>query len=288
MYDMDMRDYDPAIGRWVVQDPVVHFGKSPYNAFDNNPVFWADPSGADSQMPSWLQDIWNSSESGVTNWTNTGNGTFSQDEVVGGPGTEFNSEKEAAINFGLNYNGFSIIKEVEVASVIYKLKNGKCSYLTPYVTGGGLVDASINKSLISQVAAISGAVITATIHSHGSDPKAIKEMVFKGILRSESNDFTGDYKKFNSDNGDIHNYRDDMKTSPFGGPIRGYMTAPNGGLYFFDPQITYKGRKNEDGRVIYEYDNPIYESLPSDKYQGKQRLNRIEPSIKRNLKFQNY
>ncbi len=43
MYDMDMRQYDPAIARWVVQDPVVHFDYSPYSAFDNNPVFWADP-----------------------------------------------------------------------------------------------------------------------------------------------------------------------------------------------------------------------------------------------------
>jgi len=48
MYDMDMRQYDPAIARWVVQDPIVHHGMSPYNAFDNNPVFWADPSGADA------------------------------------------------------------------------------------------------------------------------------------------------------------------------------------------------------------------------------------------------
>jgi len=49
MYDMDMRQYDPAIARWIVQDPVVHYNFSPYNAFDNNPVFWADPSGADSR-----------------------------------------------------------------------------------------------------------------------------------------------------------------------------------------------------------------------------------------------
>jgi RHS repeat-associated protein len=46
MYDMDMRQYDPAIARWIVQDPIVHHNMSPYNAFDNNPVFWADPSGA--------------------------------------------------------------------------------------------------------------------------------------------------------------------------------------------------------------------------------------------------
>lgn len=48
MYAMDMRQYDPAIGRWVVQDPIVHHNMSPYNAFDNNPVFWADPSGANA------------------------------------------------------------------------------------------------------------------------------------------------------------------------------------------------------------------------------------------------
>lgn len=49
MYEMDLRQYDPAIGRWIVQDPVVHHDFSPYSAFDNNPVYWADPSGADSQ-----------------------------------------------------------------------------------------------------------------------------------------------------------------------------------------------------------------------------------------------
>ena len=47
LYDMDMRDYDPAIARWTGIDPVVHYSQSTYNAFDGNPVFWADPSGAD-------------------------------------------------------------------------------------------------------------------------------------------------------------------------------------------------------------------------------------------------
>src|SRR5690625_2077381 len=53
MYAMDMRMYDPAIARWVVQDPVIHHSMSPYNSFDNNPVFWADPSGADSENNLW-------------------------------------------------------------------------------------------------------------------------------------------------------------------------------------------------------------------------------------------
>ncbi|CAM3974243.1 RHS repeat-associated core domain-containing protein [Flavobacterium cucumis] len=53
MYDMDMRQYDPAIARWVVQDPVIHHNMSPYNTFDNNPVFWKDPSGADGERYDW-------------------------------------------------------------------------------------------------------------------------------------------------------------------------------------------------------------------------------------------
>jgi RHS repeat-associated protein len=48
LYDMDFRDYDPAIARWTGIDPVTHHNMSPYMAFDGNPVYWADPSGADS------------------------------------------------------------------------------------------------------------------------------------------------------------------------------------------------------------------------------------------------
>ncbi|WP_109435601.1 DUF6443 domain-containing protein [Aquimarina sp. AU119] len=48
LYEMPLRSYDPAIGRWTAQDPVVHHMYSPYSAFDNNPVYYADPSGADS------------------------------------------------------------------------------------------------------------------------------------------------------------------------------------------------------------------------------------------------
>lgn len=46
---MDLRLYDPAIARWNGIDPVTHHNFSPYSAFDNNPVFFADPSGADAQ-----------------------------------------------------------------------------------------------------------------------------------------------------------------------------------------------------------------------------------------------
>ena len=49
LYEMDMRQYDPAIARWTSIYPVTHFSMSTYTAFDNNPVYWSDPSGADSE-----------------------------------------------------------------------------------------------------------------------------------------------------------------------------------------------------------------------------------------------
>ncbi len=53
VYNMDMRQYDPAIARWTSIDPVVHHSKSTYNAFDNNPVYWADPSGKSGEHYNW-------------------------------------------------------------------------------------------------------------------------------------------------------------------------------------------------------------------------------------------
>ena len=47
MYEMPFRGYDPTIARWTSIDPITHLSMSTYNAFDHNPVFWADPSGAD-------------------------------------------------------------------------------------------------------------------------------------------------------------------------------------------------------------------------------------------------
>ncbi len=44
---MPLRQYDPTIARWTSIDPVTHFSNSTYNAFDNNPIVIADPSGAD-------------------------------------------------------------------------------------------------------------------------------------------------------------------------------------------------------------------------------------------------
>ncbi|WP_321827242.1 Ig-like domain-containing protein [Maribacter dokdonensis] len=51
LYEMDFRNYDPTLGRFTAIDPVTHHSMSPYVAFDNNPIFWVDPSGADATDP---------------------------------------------------------------------------------------------------------------------------------------------------------------------------------------------------------------------------------------------
>lgn len=50
LYEMPFRQYDPAIARWTSIDPVTHYSQSTYNGYDNNPVYWADPSGADVEQ----------------------------------------------------------------------------------------------------------------------------------------------------------------------------------------------------------------------------------------------
>jgi len=43
------RMYNPRLGRWMSTAPITHPQFSPYSAFDNNPIYYADPSGADSE-----------------------------------------------------------------------------------------------------------------------------------------------------------------------------------------------------------------------------------------------
>jgi RHS repeat-associated protein len=50
-YTTEFRMHDPRIERWLSQDPIVHEWESPYAAFANNPVFYADPSGLDGEGP---------------------------------------------------------------------------------------------------------------------------------------------------------------------------------------------------------------------------------------------
>ncbi|MEO0570802.1 MAG: DUF6443 domain-containing protein, partial [Bacteroidota bacterium] len=80
LYEMEYRQYDPAIARFTSMDPLTHWKYSPYQAFDNNPIFWADPSGANA----------------VYNWDKERYEDENGNEV---------SFEQALDSYGLNYDG---------------------------------------------------------------------------------------------------------------------------------------------------------------------------------------
>ncbi len=65
-YDIQARNYDPAIGRWMNIDPIseLYYDLSPYNFVDNNPLINIDPNGL------WIVNI-------VGNTDSSGNTSYS-------------------------------------------------------------------------------------------------------------------------------------------------------------------------------------------------------------------
>lgn len=277
MYAMDMRQYDPAIARWVIQDPIIHFNMSPYNAFDNNPVFWADPSGGNSVNPITvaiiLACLFVTPEGGQGYFTMENNsegassgGGEKNDEAPKGPNSEFDSPDEAAIDFAKLYNGASIINNVELKSLIYKKANGKFSYTVPYgliqYNGSGERRGGSAGNIPDELKPPKGSVTVASIHTHAAD------MSGRGDPPNSENEFSQPdlYSAMGWD-GELQKFVKEKRQTM-------YVVTPNGQLLVFDvssSDLTRKARNNIGGK-----------SIPCDP-MSPSHINDISPNVCPNI-----
>src|SRR5690554_2668626 len=170
LYYYGARYYNPRTSVWLSVDPLAEKGPqySPYNYCFNNPIFYVDPDGR---------------------WA--------------GPGDLFGSPQEAATDFGITYNGRSIVQYREYGSTIYKVEKGGKVYYTYTEAAKGTNDGVVPSKNPEGTEAV------AYVHSHGGYEE-----------RYDNNNFSGD--------GTIEGGGDKAYAIYYN--IDGYVTTPDGSV----------------------------------------------------------
>lgn len=208
LYEMDVRQYDPAIARWTGIDPVTHYDYSPYNAFDNDPVFWADPSGADG-------DYYN------TDGEHLGNDGIDDDKVyVVDESNAYvvptNDDTYAAFGSGvteldMTHTDFEIVAATLYAEMGYRNPNAD--------EAAGIYDVLENRS---------------TNSTSGEGMSIVELIQDGGIYGYQPNDSDSDYSKALAEEGKGYSSSKHKKAKE--GLIKGATSSQDysGGAYFWE------------------------------------------------------
>ena len=210
LYDYGARMYDAALGRFTTVDPLAekYYPMSQYGYCGNNPILFVDKKGMEF-----------------------------------GPGDLFMTKREAAKDWGMYYNGASIIRKREMGSSIYKVReNGKLKGYSYSAANEG--EHSVSISLPPNNEEFAG-----SIHSHGdADTKHINNKFSKADIK----------------------YIEKTKEN-------GYLATPSGELLEYNPYnrivMTISSNLPSDPKDPQRKNNITPKDVPAEK--GKQILEEL-------------